>query len=266
MLYDNDLYLLTGKFIIGILIFVRVLAFAVAAPFFKNAAIPSQVKVFLSLLIAVSITNEFWMEQPVIEFHLWYLALLVLKEFMVGIVIGFAANLVFYAATFAGGIVDIDMGYQASLLFDINSNTPTLVGTLKEMMVLMIFLYINGHHQIIEAVYASLRIVPITTFAITESTVALLVKFSTNVLIIGIKLAAPVIVALFCTNLALALLARVAPQTNIFILSFQLKVAVGLIMLAISIPLIVYVSKWALGSMQETTFELLMSINPGRVP
>jgi flagellar biosynthetic protein FliR len=185
---------------------------------------------------------------------------------MVGIIIGFSANLVFYAATFAGGIIDIDMGYQTSILFDVNNTTPTLVGTLKEMIVLMLFLYMNGHHQIIEAVYASLRVVPLTTFEVTGSTTSLLIKFATNVLIIAIKLAAPILVALFCTNLALALLARVAPQTNIFILSFQLKVAVGLIMLAISVPLMVYVSKMALGTLQTTTFELLKSINPARVP
>lgn len=265
MLYDNEIFLLTGKFLIGTLIFIRVLGFAVAAPFFKNAAIIPQVKVFLALLIAIMINNEFWHEQPVIEFHLWYIVLLVIKEFTVGLIIGFSANLVFYAATFAGGLIDIDMGYQTSLLFDINSTTPTLVGTLKEMIVLMLFLIMNGHHHIIEAVYASLRAVPITTFEVTASTVTLLTKFATNVMIIGIKLAAPILIALFCTNLSLALLARVAPQTNIFILSFQLKVAVGLVMLFISVPLIIYVSKWALGSLQETTFQILMSLNPARV-
>lgn len=265
MLYGNEIFLLTGKFLIGTLIFIRVLGFLVAAPFFQNAAIIPQVKVFIAIFIAIMINNEFWFEQPNIEFHLWYIVLLVLKEFTVGIIIGFSANLVFYAANFAGGLVDMDMGYQTNLLFDINSTTPTMVGTLKELIVLMLFLYMNGHHHIIEAIYASLRIVPITTFEVTNATVTLLIKFATNVLVIGIKLASPMLIALFCTNLSLALLARVAPQTNIFILSFQLKVAVGLVILFISIPLIVYASKLALGSLQETTFQILLSLNPGRV-
>lgn len=256
---------LMGKFVIGGLIFVRITAFMASAPFFKQSAIPNILKIVLSILLTSVITTAYWQEQPFIEYHLWYLPILAMREAFVGIAIGFGARMMFMAARFAGGIVDMDMGYQTAILFDKDSTSPTLVGELYNMIVLMVFLFLNGHHQILESLYISLRAVPLTTFAVTESTITLLVKFATSVLIMGVKMSAPVIVALFCTNLSLALLARVAPQTNIFILSFQLKVFVGIMILSISVPLFVFITKIGLSTFQEELLKILLSLNPARV-
>ena len=156
------------------------------------------------------------------------------------------------------------MGYQTSLLFN-EESAPTLIGELKDVATLMVYLVINGHHYLLEGIYASIRAVPLTTFTITESTIELLIKITLTVFIIGIKIAAPVLVALFLVNLALALLARIAPQTNIFILSFQAKIAVGLIILFITVPLFIMLVKYSLESTQGEMMKILMSLNPGRV-
>ncbi|HRP01304.1 MAG TPA: flagellar biosynthetic protein FliR [Candidatus Kapabacteria bacterium] len=257
--------ILYTKFMIGILIFVRISGMFLTAPFFKSIAIMPQIKVFLAALIAVSMTDAYWQSQPTFDFHLWSLVFYVFKEFTVGAIIGFSANMVFHSARMAGGLIDFEMGFQAASVFDPASNNPTLIGELKDLIALMMFLIINGHHQLIEVVYASIRAVPLTTFAFSEPTYLLLIKYITTVFILAIKIAAPVLIALFSTNLALALLARVAPQTNIFIVSFQLKVAVGLLMLFVSVPLLVYVIKWALGSMQEQSMQMIMTLYPPRV-
>ncbi len=236
----------------------------VAAPFFKTLTIIPQAKIFLAVILSVWITAAFWKEQPAIEFHLWWMAVLVFKEFLVGAAIGFAANTVFFAARFAGGLIDFDMGYQTAMMFN-QAASPTLVGEIKELATIMLFLFLGGHHYLIEGVYASIRAVPLTTMAFTGSTVELLIKMATTVLILGVKIASPILIALFLTNLALALLARVAPQTNIFILSFQLKVFVGLIVLIGAVPLFIYVIKIALGSVQSEMYQMILSLNPTRV-
>lgn len=259
------LYILSGKFVVGLLIFIRITGLMASAPFFKNSAIPMQVKAILTLILAVSVTGTYWNTQPVIEFHLWYMVIIGIKEFMVGAILGFSAQLVFFAARTAGGLIDMDMGYQTAAMFDQNQTSPTLIGEFYELVVLMIFLVLNGHHHLIEAIYGSLLAVPLTTFEITGSTVQLLLTMATSVLIIAIKMAAPLIVSLFLTNLSLTLLARVAPQTNIFVLSFQLKVGIGLLMLIATAPVMVMVAKYGLSQLQEQTFQILLSLNPGRV-
>jgi len=255
---------LTGKFIVGILFFIRVLALMASGPFFDNTTLLPRVKVYLSILIALMMTSAFWRDQPPIDFHLLNLVLLVLKEVIVGLIIGFSASIVFAAARFAGGLIDFDMGYQTSLMFNIES-TPTLVGELKSLVVLIIFLVIDGHHYLIEGIFASAKAVPIGSMVISESTIKLLVRLTTSVLIIGVKMAAPVMVALFLTNLSLSLLARVAPQTNVFILSFQLKVGIGLLILMAAVPIFIMITKYALLTMEDEITKVLLSLYPGNV-
>lgn len=265
MLDNQTLALLSGKFIIGILIFVRIAGIIGSSPFFKYDGIPMQVKIMLSVILAISVTSTFWKEQPTIDFHLWNMVFLVMKELLMGLIIGFSANTVFFAANFAGGLVDNEMGFQTGALFNPENTNPTILGEFKEIIVIIVFLLINGHHYIIEAIYLSVRAVPVTTFAISETTVHYLVVMATSILMIGIKLSSPMLLAMFVTNLSLALLSRVAPQTNIFALSFQFKIAVGLIVLFISIPLFVMVAKFSLSSVQTEMLNVIMSLNPKRV-
>lgn len=264
MLQDTTLFALLSKFIFGTLIFIRILGFLAAAPIWKHVAVISQMKWFFAMILAVMMTAAFWDEQVTIDFHPWYMVYLVFKEFVCGLLIGFAANMTFYAARFAGGLIDVDMGYQPGAMFDV-SETPALIGEFKELIMIMLFFYLNGPEQLIEALYASVRAVPISQFQMTESTINLLTTMATSVLVIGVKIASPMIIAIFCANLSLALLARIAPQTNIFMLSFQVRIAVGLLVLFFTIPLFIYVSKLALGNFQELTMQFIMSLLSNRV-
>jgi flagellar biosynthesis protein FliR len=253
--------LLSAKFLMGGFIFIRIMGLMVAAPVFKSSAINGRVKVMLSALLAIIMTNVYADSQPHIEFELINVAVIALKEFFFGVLIGLSANLVFFAARFAGGIIDMEMGYNTSMLFDQTNVNPTLVGEFKDLIALMLFFIINGHHQVIESLFISFKIVPVSTFVISDVTIQLLVKMVVTVFILAIKFAAPILVALFCSNLTLALLARVAPQTNIFVLSFQIKIVVGLLMLFVSVPLLVYVIKWALENFQSNTIDIIKSIH-----
>lgn len=255
---------LSGKFIIGTLIFIRITAMFFIGPIFSHSSVQPTVKIGLSIIIAVMMTVAFGNEQPSIDMHLWILTGLAFKELLVGAALGFAMNMIFFAVRFAGGLLDFDIGFQTALLFDQNADVPTLIGELKNMIALMIFLGMNGHHFMIEAIFASIRAVPLAEFAVTESSITLLVRLVTTVTIIAIKLAAPVLLSLFIMNVSLALLSRVAPQLNIFVLSMQFKVIVGLIILFITIPLFLVVTKNAMSSFQSEAFSVVMALNPKR--
>ena len=265
MLDSATLNLLMGKFIIGLLFFIRISSFLFIAPIFSNSGIIPHLKIILGILLTFIITTAFWDVQPVIDYHLWNIALLALKELMVGFAIGFSAQLVFYAARFAGGLIDFDMGFHTSLLFDQNSSAPSLIGQVYDLIVLMVFLVINGHHFLIETLYYSFKVVPISIAVPSDSTITLIAQFATSMFIVAIKIAAPVILSLFVANLALALLSRIAPQTNIFVLSFQVKVVVGLLILFVSVPFVVFFIKYSLQDFQNLTLQWLMSLNPGAV-
>lgn len=255
-----------SKFVVGLLILIRVSGLFASGPFFKHSAIIPQVRIILTMFMAVLITSAYYEKQPTIEFHLWGITFLAIKEFMVGLALGFAANIVFFASRFAGGLVDAEMGFNTSMLFDRENATPSLIGEFKELITFMLFLLIDGHHYIVQGIFISFDALPLDSFVFTSSTIQVFIKLATVVLVLGIKMASPILIALFLTNLGLALLARVAPQTNVFILSFQLKVAVGLLVLTVTIPVFIMVSKFALYSIESTMMELLITLNPLRVP
>lgn len=251
---------LLQKFVIGLLFFARVTALMATGPFFSNTAVQVQTKVALSAFIALLMTTAFADKQPPVTMEAFSLVPLVFKEALVGALLGFCSNMLFYAVRLAGGLADFDMGFQTSLLFDIDAGAPTLVGEIQSLAALMIFLILNGHHFLIEAIFASVKAVPLTTFALSEASVQGLVRFVTMSFIIGIKIAAPVLISLFVANLALALLARAAPQINVFVLSFQVKIIVGLLVLFMSVPLFVVLVKSSLGVVERQTMEVLMSV------
>lgn len=265
MLESATLNLLMGKFIIALLFFIRISSFLFIAPMFSNSGVMPHLKIIISIFLTFVTTTAFWNIQPQIDFHLWNIVLLALKELMVGFAIGFSAQLVFYAARFAGGLIDFDMGYHTSLLFDQNSSSPSLIGQVYDLVALMVFLLINGHHFLIETLFMSFKVVPLSVAEVNEGTITMIVKYATSLFIVAIKIAAPVIIALFVANLALALLSRIAPQTNIFVLSFQVKVVVGLLILLVSVPFVVYFIKYSLQDFQNITLQWLLSLNPGAV-
>ncbi|MCX7929642.1 MAG: flagellar biosynthetic protein FliR [Chlorobi bacterium] len=249
-----------GKFIVGILFFIRVLATMVAGPLLSALGIPPLVKVGLAAILAAAMAMVAAPLQPTIVVEPFTLVPLVLKETLVGALIGFSASMVMMAARFAGGLADIEIGFQTALLFDPNAGVPTLLGELQAMMMLMLFLGLGGHHALIEAVFVSAEIIPLDRFALGQMDAQFLVTMATGALVLGVKIAAPVIVAIFLVHIALSLLARIAPQVNIFALSMHVKIVVGLLVLLATVPLIVLVMKNALGWFDEQLSTLLVAL------
>ncbi|MCL2039011.1 MAG: flagellar biosynthetic protein FliR [Bacteroidetes bacterium] len=258
----NFLSLTQDKIIIGMLILTRISGLFVSALFFGHIAIPIPVKAMLILILTLIITPMFFDTAAPVKFEIVNMFLLMFKELLVGAILGFASNIIYWAARFGGGLVDMEMGFQAGAVFDPNSGAPTLVGEFYALTTLMLFLYFNGHHFLIEALYLSMKFVPLTTFELTEATLTTLFKITSSFLILGLKIAAPVSITIFNTNLALTLLSKVSPQINIFMLSFQVKVAAGLLVLFASIPVIGIVSKQALQLMQAEITTFLLTLNP----
>lgn len=257
---------LMAKFLIGTLLFIRVMALMYSGPVFSSMGIDGMVRVVLSAIVALSMTMVYSGNQPPLTIDAGMLAVTALKEVMVGSLLGYTANLMMQAARFAGGLVDTEVGFQTALMFDPNAGVPTLVGEIYALVMTMLLFAVNGHHFILEAVFASARIVPVDGFLMGSSAVDTLIRLTSSTLIIGLKIASPVIVAIFLTNVSLALLSRVAPQMNIFTLSMHLKIIVGILALFVTIPLIAYFMKLSMGMFQSDLMKILMAMAPPPAP
>lgn len=247
------------KWIVVLLVFARISGIFILSPIFRVQVIPIPLKVFFALVLAFITTLTLNINVS-LDFELMTLAIIISRELLIGLIIGFMFNLVFWGLRFGGGIIDFELGFQAATLFAFQESSPSLFGQFMELVALMLFFFIDGHHQIFEALYLSYAKIPIGSGILTNTTITELGKFLTIITIIALKVSAPIFVSTFLVNVSLAMLARMAPQTNIFVVSFQVKIAVALLVFFLAISFFVFASKQFLEVFQRQTLNLLLSI------
>jgi len=223
---------------IFLLLFVRMLGLFTTAPIWSNRLVPVQLRVAIAFGTAV-VVSPLFREMPMPD-SLGALATLVVRELLVGMVIGFVAAIVMSAVQLAGQILDINMGLSMVNLLDPMTNTQMpVVGNFLYVLSILIFFTINGHHMLLQALMDSYALVPIGKAVITPTLAESVVKMGSSLFLIGFKVAAPVLAALFLTTVALGVLNRAVPQMNVFVIGMPVQLGVGVFMLMVVLPLFV---------------------------
>ena len=222
----------------AILVFIRIGAILIAAPLFGSRNVPLQLKAGLSLVLAMVIF-------PVAGFQEVYLTGIpslitaMVGEVLIGVIIGFTARLIFSAVQLAGQLVGFQMGFGIVNVIDPQTSTQfSIVAQFQNIMTLLIFLALDAHYWFILAISSSFELIPPLGFCFTNSLMEAIVSLSCGMFVIAAKVAAPVIAVLLFTSVALGLIARTVPQMNIFIVGFPIKLAIGLLGVGFSLPLL----------------------------
>ncbi len=246
------------QFLVFLMLFVRVTAMLVVAPMLGHMAIPVQVKVAIGMFIAFVLYPLASGEAAMLSAELIPLTLNVLKEAAVGVLIGFAAGVLFAGVRYAGELIAIDSGLSLAAMFDPESNAhASVISESLYWLMLMVFVVLNGHHFLLEALQLSYVSVPMGNFTLHGEAAKQLITMAGMMFVIAVKLAAPVMVTMFLINVALSILSRVMPQMNLFAVVFPLKVGAGLLALMAALPLLVFVFKKLLAAFQENMLELV---------
>ena len=253
--------ILVTDFTLILLIFIRILSAFVATPIFSHVSIPSQVKVFLSFIIAYII---FSVTQPVniaIDFNPWWLFGMAIKEIMVGLIIGFSINLVFYGFNFAGTFIGFDMGLaMAQVMNPVEETNGNVIGQVIYFMALMVFFIIDGHQYVIRALSYSFQIIPLGEFSANEEVFTLILQYSASVFVIAVKIASPIMVSFFLIHIAEGVLARMIPQMQVFFVTQPLKIGIGFLLLIAVLPIYLYVIKNLLGEFENKLYTLVRAM------
>jgi flagellar biosynthetic protein FliR len=251
-----------GHVIVAALVFARVSALVVIAPVFGTDSAPVQLKAGLAAIITLSLVPTVAAHAPQGTIDLWTFASLALQEVFVGALLGFAMNMLLWAVQFAGGLADIDIGFHTGTIFNSDLDVPSLVGNIQYMIAMLVFFLVNGHHFVLTTLAQSFAAVPMGTVTLSRLATDRVAGLGLFVFVSAVKLAAPVMLAMFLTSITLALLSRVVPQLNIFSLNLQLKSLLGMAMLVISLPLFIAVFKYLLGEMERDVAALVTLIGP----
>lgn len=224
-----------------LLIVVRVSTMLFVFPIFSAQQVPTLVRIGLAFLISAVLYHSAPLTAPLMDMGSLFAA--VMSQVVIGLIVGFVAYLVFMGIQFAGEIIDIQIGFAvANVISPETQQQVTVIGEFELTLATLIFLATDSHLLLLQGIGGSFHLLPLPYVHLEPSLVPNVVAFLEQAFLIVLKIAAPPAVALFFVNLALGLMARVAPQMNVFVVGFPLQIGVGLLMIAVSIPLLGYVA------------------------
>ncbi len=231
-----DIESLQGAF----LVFARLTAFVYLVPFFSIKGAPSIMKIGFGVILTALLLPG--MERIEVPSGMVQYAVVIIKEVIVGLILGYVSMLTFSAIRIAGGLIDLQMGLSMSVVFDPQTQSRTTV--MEQFLYLfqiLLFMAVDGHHVLLQAISYSYSLIPLMAGGLKLTMISAVLQLFIQVISLGVRIAMPFIVVFLISDIALGILARTVPQLNIFILSFPIKTGIGLITMAAILPLMVTV-------------------------
>lgn len=220
-----------------LLILARVSGIFLAGPIFSNRIFPMQVKALLALVLSMVLFVALHIKAPVIPEQLGPFTVYLASEVIIGFVIGFVGQFTFAAIQFAGQAIDMQLGFAIVNVIDpVYGTQAPLVGSFNNLLALLLFLAVNGHHYLIAALYQSYQRIPIFGLSNMKGTSQMMIDLFGGMLVIGVKLAIPIVGAMFVADMALGIMARTVPEMQVFFVGIPVKIVLGIILLIIIIP------------------------------
>lgn len=214
----------------------RVLALMASAPVFSNVAQPVRIRLAAGLAITLALAPALPAPPP-IPAGSWIGLAILAQQILIGLLLGFALRIVFIAIDIAGELIGLQMSLSFAVFYDPQNaaQTPVLSEFLG-LVVTLIFLAMNGHLLTLSVLAESFRLLPVGVTPMAAGGFKALLAWSSVIFSAGLMLALPLIAALLIANLAMGVLARVAPQLNIFAVGFPVTLMVGFLVLMFAIP------------------------------
>lgn len=218
--------------------FLRVLAVFTAAPVFSSRSFPLRAKIGLAFLIAYAAQASL-PNQPTISMDGPQALGAVIQQVGIGLALGFTVRMVFAAFELAGQVVGFQMGLGFAAFFDPSTSAQSsAMGRFYANMASLLFVALNGHLMVMMAVVQSFVTFPVDQNFLQALNAMRLYDLGADLISSAFWIALPVVAMLMFANLALGIVSRVAPQMNIYAIGFPVTLAVGMIGVAATLPLL----------------------------
>lgn len=223
----EDLFYLYQYVDVLLIIFVRILGAVIFLPIIEETKVPKIVLIGFSLAISFSVFFSIDVQKIYYTPHLVSYTFLLIKEIIVGLVIGFVVKIFFQIYPFVGSLLSTQGGLGMSMVMDPTAGTQSaLIGRLYNLGLGVFFVLSGGYHWLIRTLVESFEGIPINQELFGPQIVMNIVKVIALYFEIGLKLAIPIVSVVLVVDFAMGILARTVPQMNMFVIGIPLKMIV----------------------------------------
>jgi flagellar biosynthetic protein FliR len=243
------------RVIVLVLALARVGGLFIMGPIFASRTAPVRVRAAVVFFMTLAMLPLVGATPPALAADAGAAVVLGMMGFetLVGFTLGLVAQLTFGAVQMAGQLAGIQMGIGLSNLIDPQTEEHiTSLAQWQNLLALLIFLSIDGHHILIRAVADSFTVLPLGGGMPSAAGFGIVLDLAGGLFVVALKIAAPVMVLLLMVNAAMGVLSKLIPQLNVFIVGFPLNVAAGLFVMAASQPFTVRLLVASFGEVQTS--------------
>ncbi|MBI2875380.1 MAG: flagellar biosynthetic protein FliR [Candidatus Tectomicrobia bacterium] len=249
---------LTEQFL---MVFFRVSSFLFLVPLFGSPNLPAMLKI--GLAFALTLVFVPILPPPTVSLLVTGPGVILAlgRELLIGGALALAVKLIFAGVELAGQILGYQMGFSIMNVIDPQtSEQVSVLGQFQNFLALMIFLAIDGHHLLIRALMHSFQLVSPLEASFSNGLIHTLTFLSSQIFVLAIKISAPAMIAVFLANLAMGLMARLVPQMNVFMLNVPLTIALGFLVIGLSLPFFAQLLVKAFHQLEGDLYQLLRTM------
>ncbi len=222
--------------LVFLVVLARIGGLVTFAPFWSHHAANTKIRVILAFVLAFALTPVIMTRIETPPDEIYAFSLILIGELLIGLIMGFVGKVVFLGFELAAHFIGSQMGFSLAGTIDPSTKAQTTaLGTIAQMLGLMILLGSDGHHWFLAAAVKSFSTTAPGSFVFTAELLEIFLRLSANALVVGVTLAAPALIVLLAVELALEFFGRTAPQFQVFILGFPIKIGIGLWLIGASL-------------------------------
>jgi flagellar biosynthetic protein FliR len=227
-----------SSYLVGFsLIMTRLSGFFLFLPVFSWKAVPMRLRVATVVLLSICFTIWTGYQPVVTSMNVVQMILLLLQEATYGLALGLIVYIIFSIVKVAVRIIEREMGLAMAEIIDpLTGEGMQPLGGLVDMIFILLFLSVNGHHLLLLIITRSYETFPVGTIPSIQVMTDGLISASSIMFIAGLRMAAPMMAAFMVMLVVLGIVARVVPEMNVLFVSMPVRVGLGLIMIVVFVP------------------------------
>ena len=245
-----------------LLVLIRVSVVIFLFPVFASPMFPVRVKAALALILALLLYTIVPVNPVSLPADAVGVMVLMVSELLIGLTLGFSVRLLFSAAQLGGQLISFQMGFAIINVFDPQTGSQSsIIDQIAFWVIFLVFLLLNGHHAFIASLVESFESLPLGAVRLKGPLIQALIGMLADMFVLGLKISSPALAALLFASAGFGICAKFAPQMNILIAAFPLKIIVGLLFFGLSLQIIGYLTPAYISRMPDLLRMLMRSLS-----